>query len=116
MGGEVKDECVAVLKAVLEMMPEKGGLAPNDTVEVEGAKVEVPTEEIKNLSGELHNLTKEKRIEAIKRTTWATNTAKGWLKGMFPYLHEGTPEYKEEYESMLTKSAIGLAKKYERCT
>lgn len=100
---------MAILKAVLEMMPEKGGLTPNDTVEVEGAKVEV-TEELKNLSGEL---TKEERIEAIKRTTWATNLATGWLKGMFPYLHEGTPEYKEAYEDMLTKSAIGLAEKYE---
>lgn len=113
MGEEVKEECVAFLKAVSDMMPEKCGFTPSYTVEIEGTGVKVPTEEVRKLMGEYHELTHEEKVKKMEEESeWLRNLSTGWIKKVFPYFEPSTAEFKKAREAFAHKVAEGMVSKF----
>ena len=113
MGEEVKDECVAFLKAVSEMMPEKCGFTPKYTVDIEGMKVEVPMEDVGKLKGEYHELTHEEKVKKMEEeSTWLRNMSEGWIKKVLPFYEPGTAEFEKARKSFAHSVAEGMVAKY----
>lgn len=112
MGEEVKDECVAFLKAVSEMMPEKCGFTPKYSVEIEGTKVEVPAEGVGKLMGEYHNLTFEEKVVKMEESEWLRNMSTGWIKKVLPFYELGTAEFEKARKAFAHSVAEGMVAKY----
>lgn len=74
---EVSEECRLALKAAMDLIGEKCEVSFPKTVELYGTKVTVPPEVVK-IASENPELTREERISAISRSSWA----RGWGEGM----------------------------------
>jgi len=114
MSDEMTDECVAFMKAVTEMMPEKCGFRPATakTIEIDKTKIEVPEEEIKRLAGELHQLSFEEKVTKVEEGPWVRNLSTGFIKAMFPWMREGTAEFDRARKSYAQKVATGMVTKF----
>ena len=113
MGGEVKDECVAFLKAVSDMMPEKCGFTPKYTVEMEGTKVEVPAEEVGKLKGEYRKLSHEEKVAKMEEESeWLRKKSTGWIKKVLPFYELGTAEFEKARKAYAHSVAEGMVAKY----
>ncbi|GAI11141.1 unnamed protein product [marine sediment metagenome] len=116
MGEEVSDECLAFLKAVSEMMPEKckiPGGPPTRTIEIAGAKIEIPSAEVEKLSGEYHELTFEEKVAKMEEeSTWLRNMSAGWIGSVLPFYEPGTPEFEKARKSYAHSVAEGIVAKY----
>lgn len=114
MAEEMNDECLAFMKAVSEMMPNKCGFRHTTvkTIEIDKLKIEVPEEEIKRLGGELHQLSFEEKVTKVEEGPWVRNLSTGFIKAMFPWMREGTPEFDRARKSYAQKVATGMVTKF----
>lgn len=83
---EPSEECKLALKAAMELIGEKCGVAFPKTkiLEFYGAKVSVPAEIVETVSSN-PELTRAERVEAVAASEWA----RGWAEGMIGLVSPG---------------------------
>lgn len=116
MGEEVvSDECLAALHAASDVIGEKCKFTPPSpakTIEIEGAKIGVPTEEVEKLKGEYGKLTFEEKVAKEEESTWLRNMSTGWIRKVLPFLEPGTSDFEKARKAFAHSVAEGMVAKY----
>jgi len=115
-GDEVSDACLAALRAASEVIGEKCKFTPpgiKKTVEIEGIKIEVPSEEVENLKGKYHALMHEEKVAKMEEESeWLRNMSTGWIRKVLPFYELGTPEFEKARKAFAHSVAEGIVAKY----
>lgn len=118
MGKEVDEECLAALKAASEVIGERCGFTPTPpssekTIEIEGAKIGVPGEEVEKLKGQYHKLTFEEKVAKMEEESeWLKNMSTGWIRKVLPFYELGTQEFEKARKAFAHSVAEGIVAKY----
>lgn len=116
MGEEVSDECLAALRAASEVIGERckiPGGSPARMIEIEGIKIETPSEEVEKLKSEYHELTFEEKVAKMEEESeWLRNMSAGWIRKVLPFYEPGTSEFEKARKSFAHSVAEGIVAKY----